>query len=188
MSVIADGLGKLGKRPHCQWKGPWPSSNNKAAQWENNDGHLKTEVRWNKKRTKPLSFFFPQRRITSSLTVVSPHQQVVYWSSLWKKIMMTTLKCEELIKFSLPGASFDAVLQATAAETPITDSVPDCLKGRNKETKRERKRGKTVNIYKCQNLQNSLPHLSYNLLTIDRSFLLIHNLLMEKCQNKQHAL
>lgn len=35
--------------------------------------------------------------------------------------MMTTLKCEELIAFSLPGVSFGAVLKATAAETPITE-------------------------------------------------------------------
>lgn len=41
--------------------------------------------------------------------------------------MMTTLKCEELIEFSLgslPSASFGAVLQAVTAETPITDQVP----------------------------------------------------------------
>lgn len=41
--------------------------------------------------------------------------------------MMTTHKCEELIEFSLgslPGASFGAVLEAVAEETPITDQVP----------------------------------------------------------------
>lgn len=44
-----------------------------------------------------------------------------------KTLMMTTLKCEELIEVSLgslPSASFGAVLQAVTAETPITDQVP----------------------------------------------------------------
>lgn len=55
-------------------------------------------VIWNKK-----AHFFPQKNKerTCSLSVVSPHQQVVYWSPLWKKIMMTTLKCEERTEFFL---------------------------------------------------------------------------------------
>ena len=41
--------------------------------------------------------------------------------------MMTTLKFEVLIEFSLrsfPSASFGALQQAVTVETPITDQVP----------------------------------------------------------------
>lgn len=51
----------------------------------------------------------------------------VLFTTVEKNLMMTTLKCEELIEFSLgslPSASFGAVLQAVTAETPITDQVP----------------------------------------------------------------
>lgn len=68
----------------------------------------KPELRWNKEKNQ--SSFFKKYKITSSQTILRRHQQVAYWSAQWKKIMMTTLKCEEIIEFSLPGVSFGAVL------------------------------------------------------------------------------
>lgn len=38
---------------------------------------------------------------------------------------MTVLRCWWLAEFSVPSASFAAALDAAAAETPITDQVPD---------------------------------------------------------------
>lgn len=62
------------------------------------------------KQRKEPKLLFKKYKTTSSQTILRRHQQVAYWSAQWKKIMMTTLKCEELIEFSLPGVSFGAVL------------------------------------------------------------------------------